>query len=346
MPWFGGQHGRMTESQTSSDDQLAEEATAWFVRMSSDDIGADDHRAFSAWLNRSPAHREAYAAAESLWSELGGISDPRPLGGRDAEQPHDAGRRQREAASSRRGAYRFAALAASLALVVAVGLWSSGAFDRLGADHATGVGETRQIVLADGSLVDLNTDTALALEFTSACRCVRLVRGEAFFTVVSNAERPFQVAAQSGVSRAIGTAFAVRDDGDDVIVSVAEGKVRVTTDFGGAGDGGATLLTAGEVARYASTGSVKTGVVDVEALTAWRQGRLVFADRRLRDVVAELDRYRPGVIVLLESAIADERFTGVFDLSDTDLTLDAIETTLAVDVIRVTPWLTLLRARD
>ncbi len=349
MPWFGGQHGEMIESQSSSDgstrfpgaassdDQLSEEATAWFVRMASDDVSADERRAFSAWLERSPAHREAYAQAEALWDELGAIADPRTRDSSAAEARHP---------TAHRGAYRFAALAASFALVAAVGLWSLGTFDRLGADHATGVGETRQIVLADGSLVDLNTDTALALDFTSACRCVRLMRGEAFFTVASDAERPFQVAAQEGTARAVGTAFNVRDDGEAVIVSVTEGKVRVTGNSVGTSESGSAVLTAGELARYGAAGPVETGPADVDALTAWRRGRLVFADRRLRDVVAELDRYRPGRIVFLESAIADERFTGVFDLSDSDVTLDAIETTLAIEVVRVTPWLTLLRGRD
>ena len=346
MPWFGGQHGGMTESQTSSEDRIAEDATAWFVRMSSGDIAADDRRAFSAWLERSPAHREAYAQAEALWSELGQIPDPRTRDNQFAVRRHDSVPRQSGAGSTRRNAYRFTALAASLLLVTAVGLWTSGMFDRLGADHATGVGETTQIALADGSLVGLNTDTALTLDFTSACRCVRLIRGEAFFTVASDAERPFQVAAQEGTARAIGTAFNVRNDGETVIVSVAEGKVRVTGDSVGAVADGSAVLTAGELGAYGRTGEVKTAAVDIEALTAWRRGRLVFADRRLRDVVAELDRYRPGTIVFLESAIADERFTGVFDLSDSDGMLDAIETTLGVNVIRVTPWLTLLRARD
>lgn len=130
------------------------------------------------------------------------------------------------------------------------------------------------------------------------------------------------------------------------MVSVAEGKVRVTRGWDGAEEDGSAVLAAGESARYGATGVVETGTADVEALTAWRRGWLVFADRRLREVVAELDRYRPGRIVFLQSAIADERFTGAFDLSDTDVTLDAIEATLAVDVVRVTPWLTLLRARD
>ena len=333
-------------SVASSDDQLAEEATAWFVRMSSDDVSADDHRAFDAWIDHSPAHREAYADAEALWGELGSIPDPRGLGGRSGEQQRDSGLRRREAGWTRRSTYRVAALAASLALVATIGLWSFGTFDRLGADYATAVGETRQIALDDGSRVHLNSDTVLAVDFTAACRCVRLIQGEAFFTVASDAEWPFQVMAAAGRSEVVGTAFNVRDHGDAVIVSVAEGKVRVTSQSDGVEEGGSALLTAGTFARYGQTGAVETGTADVEALSAWRQGRLIFADRRLREVVAELDRYRPGAIVLLQSAIADERFTGVFDLSDTDLTLDAIEATLAVDVLRVTPWLTLLRASD
>jgi transmembrane sensor len=85
---------------------------------------------------------------------------------------------------------------------------------------------------------------------------------------------------------------------------------------------------------------------DVASLTAWRRGKLVFADRALRDVVSELDRYRAGRIVFLDSDIARARFTGVFNLPDTDRALAAIEASLDVDVVRLTPYLTLLRARD
>lgn len=329
------------------DETLVEEATAWFVRMSSDLVTDAESRAFRAWLDDHPAHREAYAEAEALWAELGGIPDPRLDFG---TQRHPAGEEVRDAPAARpRRRYRlrtFAAAAASLLLATVIGLWAVGGPDGLRADHATAVGETKQVTLADGSIVHLNTDTALSVDISDDCRCIGLLRGEAFFEVASEPGRPFRVAAGHGASEALGTAFAVREAGETVTVAVSEGRVRVVQDRAEAGDRARVTVAAGEMARYGAAGGIETGHVDMAALTAWRRGRLVFAERRLRAVVAELDRYRPGTILFLDSATAEQRFTGVFGLDNTDRALAAIEATLPVDVVRVTPWLTLLRARD
>ncbi len=324
-----------------------EEATAWFVRMTSDVVTDEDRRAFRAWLDRDPAHRAAYAEAEALWGALGGIPDPRFGSGAEG---HPSGERVRHEVAvrprHRRRLRQAMAAAASLLLAAVVGLWSVGGTDGLRADHATAVGETREVTLADGSVVHLNTDTALTVDLSDRCRCVELLRGEAFFTVAPEPDRPFRVAAGHGTSQALGTAFNVYAADASVTVAVAEGRVRVAREAGdGAAPGGVTL-EAGETARYGASNGIETGRADVAALTAWRQGRLVFAERRLRDVVAELDRYRPGAILFLDSGIAGERFTGVFALGDTDRALAAIEATLPVDVVRLTPWLTLLRAME
>lgn len=169
----------------------------------------------------------------------------------------------------------------------------------------------------------------------------RTGRGEAFFAVAAEAARPFEVAAESGTVRALGTAFNVRTHGPRATVAVAEGWVRVT-----AGDAGSVDLAPGEVARYGPNRGITTSDADVSALTTWREGRIVLADRPLRAVMTELDRHRPGIIVVLDTTIADERFSGVFDIRNTGRALDAIERTLPVDVVRVTPLLMLVRPRD
>ncbi|MEX2615140.1 MAG: FecR family protein [Alphaproteobacteria bacterium] len=327
------------------DEARVEEATAWFVRMTSDLVTEADRRAFRAWIDRDPAHRAAYTEAEALWGAIGGIPDPRLGFGAEGYPSGERVRREVKVRPRQRRRLRHAAAAASLLLAAVVGLWFVGGTDSLRADHATAVGETREITLADGSVVHLNTDTAITVDLSDDCRCVGLLRGEAFFTVAPEPKRPFRVAAGGGASQALGTAFNVREAGETVTVAVAEGRVRVTGELAASGEAGRVTLAAGETARYAAAGGIETGRADVGLLTAWRQGRLVFADRRLRDVVAALDRYRPGAILFLDSSIADERFTGVFGLGDTDRALAAIEAALPIDVVRVTPWLTLLRAR-
>lgn len=353
-PHWLAESGRMVKNDStgsdncgSDDDVLAQAATTWFVRMTSDTVDEPDRRAFQAWLEHDPAHRAAYAEAENLWRELGGIPDPRSNAARQTRPARDTSRQRVAGRARQRWRPRPSlALAASLVFVALVGLASFNGADRLRADHWTAVGETRELQLADGSIAHLNTDTAVALDYTEACRCLRLLRGEAFFSVTPDAGRPFRVAAGAGHAEALGTAFNVRDADETVTVAVSEGRVRVSRRAAGRDAADSVVLAPGETARYAAAGPIATARQAVARLTAWQQGKLVFADRPLREVVAELDRYRPGAILVLDSAIAGERFTGVVALADTDRALAAIEATLPVNVVRLTPWLTLLRAGD
>ena len=335
--------GKPSAKPRPNDAALVEEATTWFVRLRADRVDDADRRSFEAWLQRDPAHADAYARAEALWDELGGIPDPRTETG--SPEPADV-RPALPARPRRRRPLQYGALAAGLALVAAVGLWSAGGYDRLRADHATAVGEIRTITLSDGSVVELNTDTALAIDMTDDRRRIALFRGEAFFTVASDPGRPFEVAAGPGLARAVGTAFNVADGGRSVTVAVTEGRVRVARLAGDADPNDGPVLGADQAARYGDGGEIEVGPADVATATAWRQGKLVFANRPLRDVVDDIDRYRPGAIIVLDSGIAGARFTGVFNLRDTDAALAAIETALDIDVVQVTPYLTLLRARN
>ena len=335
-----------TEMAEPPGDRLAAEATKWFVRMISDRVSESDRRAFEAWLARDPAHHRAYLEAEALWGELRQVPDPRPDAARLGDPPLEPRRRQRQARNRQHSWLRWsAALAASLLLLASLGLWGEEVYDRWRADYATGVGEVRAVALSDGSLVQLNTDTALAVRFTDDRRRIDLYRGEAFFTVESDPDRPFQVVAGGAAALAVGTDFNMRISSGTVTVAVSNGRVEVSAEPGRGSLGEAVTLDAGLEARYGPCGAIETRDVNLATVTAWRQGRLVFADQPLRTVVAELDRYRPGAIVFLNSAIAEARFTGALNLDDTDQALAAIESALPIEVRRVTPWLTLLSPR-
>ena len=322
------------------DPELIEEAMAWFVRINAGTASDAERRAFEDWLHRDPTHPSAYAEAEALWHDLGEIPDPRK-GSDPAAGP-------RKAAISRRrrvGWRSFGALAACLALAFA-GLWISGTLDRLRADHATAVGERRSVTLSDGSVVQLNTDSALAVDLTETARRIALLRGEAFFTVAKDPKRTFEVVGRGLTSRALGTAFLVRRGGDAETVAVAEGRVRVSPSSAPTLPDRGVTLSAGEALRADGAGEITRQAADFATLAAWRDGKLVFADQPLRAVIAELDRYRPGIIVFLDSAVAEARFTGVLSLRDSDQALTAIERTLPVEAQRVTGYLTLLRSRE
>jgi transmembrane sensor len=315
------------------EDPVEAEAAAWVVRLSSSDATEVDRAAFDAWLAADPAHPAAYAEMDAFWHRLGHVPDTRPRRAADGAADRPSGEPTK---GSAKGATKGpAGLAAVLVLGGALA-WQAGLADWLRADLWSGVGTITHATLADGSSVDLNTGTAIALRFTGAERRVELLRGEAVFEVARDPGRPFVVAGGGVSVRAVGTIFVVRADEAGRPVGVAEGRVDV-------GIAGRHLdVSAGE-AVIAPDGAVPTvAKADVGRAMAWRGGRLTVSGEPLSDVLATLGRYRRGRIVLLDAKAGKRRVTGVFDLRDTDEALDAIAASLSLRVTRLTPLLVLV----
>ena len=203
--------------------------------------------------------------------------------------------------------------------------------------YATGTGEQRRIVLADGSAVDLNTRSRIEVDFREGSRDIHLLGGEAFFDVAKDPSRPFHVTSGTTVVRAVGTQFNVYRQSTQTVVTVVEGRVAVTESPAGSAAGPATVastgspgpgaaaleLSAGQEVVVASrparrADTVRTSVVrpmptNVRAATSWRQRRLIFEDRALADVVAQFNRYNRRQLVIQDAGLAGERISGVFD---------------------------------
>jgi transmembrane sensor len=206
------------------------------------------------------------------------------------------------------------------------------------------VGDTKGITtidLPDSSRVTLNRDSAIRLHFGNGLRQVELLRGEAFFEVRPDPQRPFQVLAEGGVSEAVGTTYAVRRGEAGVTVAVSEGRVAVTA---GGGPAPAIALRAGEGLRYAADGRLGGKFpLDVERELAWRRGKVVFVDRPLAEALAELERYHPGEILLLGDEHGFQPISGVVDLDRLDQGIAALAATHGLSAFRLTPYLTVLR---
>lgn len=296
-----------------ADVSLSDEAIDWVVRLHSGTASEPDRAGFSAWRAQSAGHEAAAAEAEALWNGLG------TAGG---QVRSGAGRLGRRALMLGGG-------------VALLGLAATGTPQlrrRLMADHATGVGETREITLPDGSRAALNSSTALALDYSASLRRVRLLEGQALFTVQPDTARPFQVAAGEGWSRAVGTAFDVDMRAESVAVTVVEGRVAVGLDGSAAPS---VLLGADEAVRYGRGGVAAPQQVDAAMATAWRRGKLIFNRRPLEDVVSELQRHTHSRILIAGSGLKALEVTGVFDLNDPSGVLDTIEQTLPVRVLRL-----------
>ena len=261
--------GKISDERGAHDEDIVEAATAWFVRMRSDLVTDTDRHNFQAWLARDPAHPEAYAQAKALWDEFGEMPDPRAdFDVHDFKHGMAMDHELRSRPWQRQAARRYGSLAACIAFAAVVSLWSIGGYDGLRADYITGVGEIRTVTLPDGSVADLNTDTAIAINFSEGHRQIELYRGEAFFMVAKDAKRPFDVVTSKGVSRAVGTAFDVLDMGKSVTVTVQEGVVRVSRSPIVMNDAEGIVLQAGETARYGKTGNIKVDREDTETATA------------------------------------------------------------------------------
>lgn len=303
---------------------LSDQAIEWLVLLHSGKASEADRAAFRAWREQSVDHALAADEAETIWQGLGVV-------GNDARSKDGARRR----ATTRRALLGSAGLMLVGAAAYRTGLLGPAIF----ADYSTGTGEQRAEILPDGTTVRLNAKTALSVDFTAGKRSLVLHHGQATFIVAHDAARPFVVAAANGWTQAIGTVFDVDMRPAEIVVTVVEGTVAVSTDDG---SGERIMASADHQVRYAAGHIAKASTVDAESETAWRRGKLIFNGKPLGDVIAEIRRYRGGEIVILNDRLRALKVTGVFDLSDPDAILQTIEATLPVRVSYL-PLVTILR---
>lgn len=308
--------------QNDATDPVMLEALEWFVRLRDAQAGDQDRRVFRAWLAADASHAAAWARAEALWSRF------------DIVQP-ELGRLKRRGGQASR---RRVLLGGALAVVGVGGITAYNRSD-LFADFRTGVGERRSFVLSDGSKVELGSYSALSLDFTASLRRVQLHRGQGFFDVAEDAARPFAVAAADGATQALGTRFDVKHVDDLVTVTVNEHAVLVRT-----GAFSPVRVEAGYQISYDANGPDRPTMVDLSVAGAWRQDRIMFQDVPLRRVLAELERYRPGRIVLTDTAIGATPVTAVFDTAQVDHALQTIAETLPIRLFHATRYLTIVTA--
>lgn len=293
---------------------IKDTACLWVARMTSGAIDADTERQFAEWIAQDPQHQLAYQQAWLLWVQLGEL----------ALQPDYPFQRQRNSLQRRRGAWKFLATAASAVFLLLS--WPELSL-HWQADFITVAGENKTVQLADGSRVYLNTHSAIAVEYSEQFRRIRLLKGEAEFEVRKNPLKPFIVEADQNTVTALGTDFIVRHEQDWLSVTMLENRVEITV----ANQTAPLILNPGEQLNYQQDfqqPSIQR--VDLHKLSAWRRGKLIFESTPLKTVIAEVNRYRPGLLMLLGDDHAQLPVSGVFDLQQLDRLIGVIEQTLNV----------------
>lgn len=304
---------------------VIDQASAWVVRLGGDDVSDADYEALEAWLDQSSDHRAAFEEAEGLWAALD--QDRAALDAALARSaPRIAPRIPSRPGVSRRWMWGAGGLAvAALACAVLIGP----ALTWRGTTYVTAPGERRTIELPDGSSIAMNGGSTLSVRMSGGERLVEMADAEAAFDVVHDADRPFRVTVGESRIEVLGTAFDVRRDPAGTRVSVTRGVVRVS-DL--ADSSRSVRLTVGQsVNRLDATGELEVARGSTE-LAGWRTGQLVYDDRPLSEVVADLNRAYP-IPIRARGGAGELRFTGVLVLDGQDETLRRLETFLPVVVV-------------
>lgn len=311
-------------------ERASDEAAAWLIRLKEEPDDATVRAGFEAWRIAAPAHEAAWAEVVQAFDLIGHAMRP--------AESSDAPRSGIDAGSFARRALAGGAIVLAVACLALVFL--PGVVLRLNADYATSAGEWRELVLADGSAVDLAPRSAVDVRLTSERRAIGLLAGQAFFRVAPDAARPFEVQAGDLRATALGTEFNVRLLDGGASVAVAEGTVRV--EDGASSSGTATVLHANDWLRLMQ-GRRLEGRASAEEIGAWRQGQLVVHDWTVAEVIDELRPYFGGLIIVADGAIERRRVTGVYELRDPVEALRAIGRARGdMTVTRVLPWLVIV----
>ena len=279
-----------------------DQALDWLIALQCPQPGQQAE--FQAWLDADPSHAQAFAKAQAAW------------GGAPVHSAAVALNAPRKPSAWRRIKPHWKPLAT--AAVLRLGLFSfSNLPVRLQADHLTVVGERQRLQLDDGSKVLLNTNSAFSSTIDEHQRIARLYQGEAFFEVAANRGLPLQIDAGPVRASVSDTAFAVRYLNGEAQVQVQRGDVDLSTTFGN----NRVRLSAGESIRVGPKGFGQPAKLDATKELAWVQGRLIFENCPMSEVLAELRRYYPGWIVNTNEQLASVAVTGNYRL---DQPLDVV----------------------
>ncbi len=319
----------MNSSLWHLDPSAEETASLWAARLDGSSLSAADRVALDSWLAENPAHRtllssycQFSADLEQQLPLLEGIKVP-------SAESSPAPKTAQLSPWSHWPAWAGVALTAAAA--VALVFWLVRPTTQL-ANVATAVAERHELTLADGTRVELNAQTAMAVDFSRAERHVRLANGQAFFTVTKDPSRPFIVETPGGSVRVTGTRFDVRAESGSLFeVTVAEGSVQARP----AQANSPYALGAGDRLEAGVRGVVvhPLSTTELDDVLAWRHGQIVFHGTPLHEALARFARYH-GRSLTATPAAANLKVGGRFSLDDLDGFLAGIEDPLSVRVTR------------
>lgn len=340
------------------------QARVWLITNRERELSDEQRGEFLAWLRASPMHVREYLVLAELAAEMGSVvrtidedteelitlaradqDDNVTFMTASAAGPDEWPElKPREPAV--RKTVRLTAIAASLAaLAIAVLSWWLLAQWPMHREYRTVHGEQRVVQLEDGSMLHINSDSVVSVDYSQAERSVAMARGQVLFKVSKDAARPFRVRAGATDVVAVGTEFDVRRISEDVLVTVVEGSVKVTKvtepdQIANIAPPAPLRLEAGQQARIVrgllpdAQAAVDVRMLDVRPAIAWIQQKIVFESQTLQSVASEFNRYGTTQLVIEDAEAANLRISGVFNTYDLESFVLYLETLQELKVRR------------
>ena len=336
---------------------VASQAAQWVLRLEREGgLTAQERLELTTWLERNPSGFEHLERLANVWSGANMLTELA------VSLP------TKESLSARflsfLKSFKYKRAVAMVLVLIAIGIASVYEVSdpsRMNGVIQTKIGNQKTVELTDGSILKLNTQTELRVDYTKETRDVFLLSGEAHFTVTKDADRPFRVYAGNGRIHAIGTAFSVYLKDGTVDVTVNEGRVGIAS-IGDSLDNDAsdrkqttteTAVTSLGMLRAGEAGVIVSRVddssnkvhtfdqldeitnIEVAKRIAWTNGILIFSGEPLDDVVKEISRYTNVNIEFSDPALKQIRIGGNFPVGETDVMFSSLETSFGLQVTRL-----------
>lgn len=325
----------MIRSWRHGDEARREDAAAWVVRLEAGALDDAAAVAFDAWLSAAPANAAAFDAALATSRAVAAAGELVLDGLAERRAP----RRAPRPGIGRRAVVGMGAVAAAAALAVVLAPQFAGPQAQT---YVTAKGERRSVQLADGTRLDLNGGTRLSVAFSRDARRVILDQGQAVFDVAHSAQRPFLVAAGDRTIRVVGTQFDVRRLAGKVSVTVARGSVEVRPSEGASGRSW-RLHPGQKLEHEEGAPTVRVAEARAEDVLGWRNGRMVYREQPLSEVVADLNQQFATPIRIDDPALARAPISGVLVLDDQAAVIRRLALLVPISAVRSGPDVVLKR---
>lgn len=314
--------------ESELNDDIDEQAAAWFIRLRADNVTSEEKTSFLRWLNQADAHRDTFSEISKLWGDADLL-----------QALVENAQKHRIAPQKKTVAKHFKLPLAMAACLVLTWLFHGELAILMQGDYSTGVGQRKTVSFDDGSTAMLNTDSAIAVSMDGPQRRVELLKGEVYFEVKPDPNRPFIVQADHSTTRVLGTRFFVHEKSESDEVKVVSGRVEVTDRR--------TLkqpliLHDREAVSVDAAGLGETRILNSALTTSWVNGFLVFQNAPLESVISQIRRYRTGLVVYKDNALRELKINGRINLHESDDMLKVLGKNLSVKMTYLTDWLVIV----